>query len=159
VLVGLLYPLLFAAFGWGVLQSAAGSHSLRVAGTSIIAYAALNFFWPPMHTREVLAAGGGTLTDTLHIVWAMMTLLFNMLLMSFGAAALGKRFRIFTIATFVVFIVFGCLIGVEAPGIQANLPTPGIGVWERINIGAFQLWIAVFAIALLRKEARSDPNA
>jgi hypothetical protein len=52
----------------------------------------------------------------------------------------------------VVFLVFGSLIGVEAPGIQANLPTPGIGVWERINIGAFQLWIVVFAIALLRKE-------
>ncbi|MDP4265559.1 MAG: DUF998 domain-containing protein [Bacteroidota bacterium] len=152
VLLATLYPLLFAAFGWGVVKSAAGNRSLRVAGTLIIVYSVMNFYWPPMHLREVIAAGGGTLTDTLHIVWAMITLLFNMLLMGFGAATSGKQFRLFTIVTFVVFIVFGILIGMEAPGIQANLPTPWIGVWERINIGVFQLWVVVFAIVLLRKE-------
>jgi hypothetical protein len=38
----------------------------------------------------------------------------------------------------------------EAPGVGDNLPTPWIGVWERINIGVFLLWVAVFAAALLR---------
>jgi hypothetical protein len=32
----------------------------------------------------------------------------------------------------------------------ANLPTPLIGVWERINIGVFLLWVVMLAIALLR---------
>ena len=149
VLLVMPYPLLFAAFGWGVLQSAAGNQKLRVVGTLIIAYAIINLYWPPMHQREVIAAGGGTLTDSLHIGWAMVTLLFMMLLMGFGAAALGKRFRLFTIVTFLVFIIFGILIATESPGIEANLPTPHLGIWERINIGAFMGWVVVFAIVLM----------
>ena len=99
-----------------------------------------------------MAADEPTLTDTLHIVWAMMTLLLMMLIMGFGAAALGRNFRIYTILTFVVFVVFGILIGVEAPNIPENLPTLHIGIWERINIGAFMLWVIVLAIALLQRE-------
>ncbi|GCC53171.1 hypothetical protein SanaruYs_34140 [Chryseotalea sanaruensis] len=152
VLLAMLYLLLLIAFGWGVLKSSGHSRQLRIAGNLIIAYCIMNFYWPPMHQREVIAAGGGTLTDTLHIIWAMMTLLFNMLLMGFGAAALGKRFRIYTIATWLVFIVFGILTFMESPGIEANLPTPHIGLWERINMGAFLLWIIVFAFVLLKIE-------
>ena len=79
-----------------------------------------------------------------------------MFIMGFGAAALGKGFRFYTIATFVVFITFGILIGTEAPGIPRNLPTPHIGIWERINIGAYMLWVIVFAIALLRRQKLTD---
>lgn len=156
VLLCVLYPLLFAAFGWGVMKSTGGNRALHIVGSLIIVYCIMNFFWPPMHLREVIGAGGGTLTDTLHIVWAMITLAFMMLLMGFGAAALQKTFRIFTAVIFIVFIVFGVLIGVESPGIQANLPTPHIGIWERINIGAFMFWVIVFAIVLIRRKNVRD---
>jgi hypothetical protein len=156
VLLVLLYPLFFTAFGWGIWQSSAGNRSLRIVGALIIGYCILNFYWPPMHQREVIAAGGGTLSDTLHIVWAMMTLLLMMLLMGFGAAALSKKFRLFTLGNWVVFIVFGILTWLESAGIEANLATPFIGVWERINIGAFLIWVAVLAIVLLKKETAED---
>lgn len=100
-----------------------------------------------------------TLTDTLHIAWAIITIILMMLIMGFGAAALGKWFRVYTIITFVVFIVFGILIGTEAPGIPENLPTPYIGIWERINIGAFMLWVIAWAIILLRKEISSHSSS
>lgn len=148
----ILYVFLFVGFGWGVLKSAEGKRPLRIMGVLIIVYSVFNLYWPPMHLR----GNEPTLTDALHITWAMMTLLFMMLMMGFGAAALGKRFRLFTIATFVVFIVFGVLIGVEAPGIPANLPTPRIGIWERINIGAFMLWVMVFGAALLNRKKLKD---
>ena len=109
-----------------------------------------------MHQREVIAAGGGTITDSLHIIWAMITLLFNMLLMGFGKAALGKSFRIYTMITWVIFIVFGFLTFLESPGIEANLPTPYIGLWELINMGVFMLWMVVFSINLLQKERTTD---
>lgn len=147
-----LYVLLFTAFGWGVIKSAGDNRPLRIMGVLVIVYSIFNLYWPPMHLR----GNEPSLTDALHIVWAMMTLLFMMLMMGFGAAALGKRFRLFTIATFVVFIVFGVLIGVEAPGIPANLPTPMIGIWERINIGAFMIWVVVFAAALFGREKLKD---
>ena len=156
VLLAILYLLLLMAFGWGVLKFTGGSRQLRITGNLIIAYCFINFYWPPMHQREVIAAGEGSLTDSLHIVWAMMTLLFNMLLMGFGAAALRKGFRLYTIATWVVFIVFGILTFIESPGIEANQPTPYLGIWERINMGAFLLWIIVFATALLNRINRKE---
>ena len=152
VLLVIWYPILFASFGWGVLASAGKSRALRITGSLIILYAILNFYWPPMHQRAVIAADRATLTDSLHIAWAMVTLLFMMLIMGFGAAALGKKFRLFTTTTFLVFLVFGILIGTEAPDIQASLPTPHIGIWERINIAAFMFWVVVFAFPVLRKK-------
>jgi len=153
VLLALPYPLIFSAFVWGILKSSTGNRPLKVTGSLVIAYSIFNFYWPPMHQREVIAAGGGTLTDTLHITWAMITLLFMILLMGFGAAGLGKRFRYYTVATWVVFLLFGILTFMESPGIEANLPTPHIGLWERINMGAFMLWVVVLAtVLLLRKE-------
>lgn len=152
VLLVIWYPLLFASFGWGVLASAGKNRALHMTGSLMIIYAVLNFYWPPMHQRDVIAADRATLTDSLHIAWAMMTLLFMTLIMGFGAAALEKGFRLFTAATFLVFVVFGMLIGKEAPDLQANLTTPYIGIWERINIATFMIWVVVFAIVLLRKK-------
>jgi hypothetical protein len=42
------------------------------------------------------------------------------------------------------------LTTLNAPRIGANLPTPWVGVWERINIGVFLLWVVVLAMTLLR---------
>lgn len=148
VILAMIYILLFAAFGFGIRQSAGNNRFLRITGTIIIIYVIFNFYWPPMHLR----GNTPTLTDTLHIVWAMVTILLMMIIMGFGAAALGRLFRIYTIATFIVFLIFGILTSTEAPGIPENLPTPYIGIWERINIAAFMLWVIVFAITLLRKE-------
>jgi len=148
VLAAFVYILLVAAFGWGVRKTAHGNRSLRIASGLIIAYVVINLYWPPMHLR----GNEPTLTDTLHITWAMATLLLMMLIMAFGAAAFGRSFRLYTIATFVVFITFGILIGTEAPNIAKNLPTPQIGTWERINIGAYMLWVIVFAMALMRRQ-------
>ena len=149
VWLAVLYIFLFAAFGWGVRKSADGNRSLRIVAGLIMVYVLIKLYWPPMHLR----GNKPGLTDTLHIIWAMTTLLLMMFIMGFGAAALGKGFRFFTIVTFVVFITFGVLIGMEAPGIPRNLPTPHIGTWERINIGAYMLWVIVFAIALLNRKA------
>jgi hypothetical protein len=150
--LGTVYTLLIAAFGCGIWQSSAGNRSLRAVGGLLVGYGVFGLFWPPMHQREVLAAGGKTLTDTLHIVWAMIIVLLMMLAMGFGAAALGKRFRFYSIATILILLVFGALSSLDAPRIQADLPTPWIGVWERINIGVFLLWVVVLAIVLLRRE-------
>jgi hypothetical protein len=152
--LAILYSLVVIAFGWGVWQSAGANRPLRIVGALFMANAIIGFFWPPMHQREVLAAGGGTLTDILHIVFTGVWGVFAMLAIGFGAAALGKRFRLYSIATLVVLVVFGVLTGMESPNLQTNQPTPRIGVWERINIGVFMLWILVLAITLLKAEKR-----
>jgi hypothetical protein len=73
-----------------------------------------------------------------------------MLIVGFGAAALGRRFRVYSIVTIVIVLVCGAVTGTYAAQIQADLPTPGVGVWERISIAAFMARIVLLAAALLR---------
>jgi hypothetical protein len=68
-----------------------------------------------------------------------------------AALALGRRFRVYTFVTIALLVGFGWLAGLAAPEIQANLPTPLVGVWQRVNIAASQLWLVVFASVLLRR--------
>jgi hypothetical protein len=156
--LGIVYTLLVAAFGWGIWVSTRGNRRLRVVGSLMIACGVFGLFWPPMHLREVLAAGGGTLSDTLHIVWTIVSNLLTLLAMGFAAAAFGKWFRSYSIATIVLLVAFGAMTSVEAPGIAANLPTPLIGVWERVNIAVWMLWLIVLAAALLRRPWSSVPR-
>ena len=142
---GVLWAVLFVAFGSGVRQSAGSNRALKVAGTAIVLQGLLSLYWPPMHLR----GAEFSLTDALHIAVAVATLSLMLIAIASGAAALGRGFRIYSLGTIAVFVVFGTLTGLDAPRIAANEPTPWIGVWERINIGAFMLWIVVLAIDLL----------
>jgi len=152
VSLAIVYTLLVAAFGMGVRQSSGRNRHLRIAGGLLVAYGVIGIGWPlaPMHLREVLATSGSTLSDTMHIVFAMVTVLLMLLAIGFGAAALEKRFRLYSLATMAILTVFGALTVPDAPRIQANLPTPWVGVWERINIGVFLLWVVLLAVTLLR---------
>lgn len=148
VWLGTLYCLLLAAFGLGVWQAAGGSRALRVAGALMIAHGLIGPFWPPMHLRGMEF----TLTDTLHIVWTAITVPLMLLAIGFAAAGpLGRGFRLYSIASLAVFLIFGVLTGIEGPRIAQNLPTPTIGVWERIGIAAHVLWVMVLAVILLRR--------
>lgn len=160
VLSGIVYTLLVTAFGWGILQSAGRNRPLRIVGALMLVHGIIDIAWPfaPMHQREAIAAGAETLSDTMHIVMSVITVLLMMLMIAFGAAAFGKKFRFYSIATLVVLIAFGVLTGLESPGIAKNLPTPWIGVWERINIGAFMLWIIMLAVLLLQAENKNSVN-
>lgn len=151
---GILYTLLVAAFGYGVWQYRPENRWLRMAGVLLTVYGLIGIAWAfaPMHQREVLAAGGETLTDTLHIAMASISSLLMVISMGFAAAALGKGFRLYSIATILILLIFGIITSLEAPKVEANLPTPMVGVWERILIGVFLVWTIVLAIILLKKK-------
>ena len=153
VVLGIGYTLLVTAFGWGVRMAGADNRRLRVAGTLIVVYGALGVVWPfaPMHLREALATGGSDFRDTLHIAFGVATEIIYLLALGFAGAALGRAFRSYSIATLVVLLAFGVLTFREAPRLSSNQPTPLIGVWERINIAVFLLWVIVLALALLRR--------
>lgn len=148
VLLCLFYSLTFAAFGWGVLISFRGQTYLRVVGVLILIFSIFGLYWPPMnmrgHEMEV--------TDILHITWAACTNIFMWLFMGYGAAALSRHFRIFTLVSIALHILFGILTSFESPHIISNEPTPLIGLWERINIGIFMIWVIVFAVELLKSK-------
>lgn len=146
--LSLLYIIMFGAFGWGVIRSAGDNRYLRFLGFVILSYALINIYWPPMHLRGAKA----TITDILHIVWGIVTVTLMMIMMVVGAASLNRNFRVYTIATLALYVVFGFLTGLEAPKLARNLPTPLLGLWERILIGLFLLWVFILSSLLLKKQ-------
>ena len=91
-----------------------------------------------------------TLSDTLHRVLGGVTVFLMFLTIRFGATAFGRPFRLYSIATIVVLLTFGLLTFIEAPWLETGLPTPWIGLWERICISVFLLWLVVVAVVVLR---------
>lgn len=151
----LTYGVLAIAFGLGVWGSAGEKRALRVVAVGLIGKEVLGSvatLFAPIHLREALAAGEGTATDAWHGILTFGGALCYLLAMGFGAMAFGKRFRLYSIATMLILVVFGVLTGLDQPQLEANLPTPWMGLWERIDIFATMLWIAVLAIALLRTQ-------
>jgi hypothetical protein len=147
----LVYTLLFIAFGWGVRMSAGQNRALRITGGLILLYGIVSLAWPfaPMHLR----GAEFSLTDAMHIALGMVTIVLMILIMGYGAGAFDKPFRYYSIVSLVVYIVFGALTGIDSPRIAENLPTPWIGIWERIIIGDFLLWVIVLAVILLQRAA------
>jgi hypothetical protein len=81
-----------------------------------------------------------------------------LLALGFATFAFGKKYRIYSILTFLVLLVFGALTFLEAPAVGVNQPTPWIGVWERINIGVSLLWITALANTLIVALSDLDEN-
>jgi len=146
----LIYSLLVFAFGIGIWLTAENKKAIRVVAILIIAKEVLGIIatiFAPMHLRGIET----TISDTWHIILTAIGVLFCMFpAVIFGAKAFGKRFYIFSIVTILVFLFFGTLAGMDGSKIAENLPTPYIGVWERINIFIYFIWVNVLAINLLR---------
>ena len=149
------YNLLVLAFAVGIWTSAAPKRAARITGALLIVYAATGmvtgaFF--PMDRREVLATGERTLHNAIHGPGTAVSSLFMVLAMVFGAMLLGRRFRYYTYATIAIVVVFGVLTSLQIGQMEANQPTPWMGIEERISIYAIMLWVAVLAIGLLRAQ-------
>jgi hypothetical protein len=106
-----------------------------------------------MHQREVLAANGGTSSDTVHLILGAADTLLFVLSIALGATVFGKRFRFYSIATIVVVLAFGAFTGMDASKVADNDPTPWVGITERIAVFGSMLWMSMLAIALLRVQA------
>jgi hypothetical protein len=154
LVVSLLFVsgLLALAFGLGVLWSAGRNRALRVTGWALVMVGVVDQAGPffPMHMREVVAEGGGTVSDSMHIALTIVLSLLFLVAMAFGAVAFGKRFRVYSVATILTLVVFGAVASMQAGALATNEPTPWQGVYERINVVAYLLWMVVVAIILLR---------
>jgi Protein of unknown function (DUF998) len=144
-----LYGALVIAFGIGIWRSAGRKWSLRITGILMIAYGAVGeagLLLFPMHLR----GAKGSLSDTMHIIITFALVLFILLFIGFGSAAVGKWFRLYSLATILTLLVFGAWAGMDGARLAANLPTPWLGIKERVNIYSSLLWMAMLAIILLR---------
>jgi hypothetical protein len=85
----------------------------------------------------------------------MVSVLLMVVAMASAAMSSERGFRRYTAGSLVVLFAAGALTALDAPRLQANLPTPLMGMWERINIGVFLLWTVALATMLLIADART----
>lgn len=155
-----VFSVLMVGFGIGVWQSAYGRKSLRMTGIVLIAHGIFAPLWLfyPMTSRQEMIAGTMPANDAGHLVLTAVTIILILSQLGSGAMAFGKRFRFYSIVSAVMVLLFGALTGVESAKIPAGDSTPLLGLFERVGIGAWLLWMAVLAIMLLRASPKSHPS-
>jgi len=47
-------------------------------------------------------------------------------------------------------LAFGALVGAQSPNLQDGKPTAWMGLFERVCVGAWLLWLVVLAVTLMR---------
>jgi len=150
-----IYALLEITFGYGIWKVFSQLRALRITATLLIGLGVVDLIAPffPMHVREGIVHYGRTSTDTMHIIVTSVTVFIIFLIIGFGASVNGKSFRLYSYITILVFLICGFLASLDASRIEANLPTPWLGVKERINIYGYMLWMAILAIVLWQKSS------
>lgn len=145
---------LILGFGIGVWRVANGNRALRVTGGLLVGAAVVGVAWLPfpMTSRDEMVRGAIPASDVGHIVLTVVTILFIVAIITVGALAIRSRvFRLYSAVTLVAVLGFGALTGVQAAKVQEGLPTPWMGLFERINAYGYMLWLAVFALVLQRR--------
>jgi len=139
---------LLAAFGIGIWLSAQGSRSLRAIGALMILPAAMTPLWMIFGEASLAAHVALLLVGTLGWLAAM----------GFGAAALGKKFRIYSLVS-IATVVTSFALGLSyVPKANAGEPMPFIGLYERIGFSAYFLWMTMLAVALWGRPTIKAPD-
>ncbi len=143
------YNLLLIALSLGIWRSSGGKRGARITAAMLAASAVVGQATPvffPMDRRGDEATKRGRRHGPMTAFGSM----FILLAMAFGAWIHGVRFRTYTFATMALLIRFGGLTALYIPRLEANRPTPAMGVLERVNIYAYLLWVAAVAASLWR---------
>jgi hypothetical protein len=147
-----VWPVLMVAFGIGVLRASGGRRALRMTGVLLVAHGIVGLLWLafPMTSRSDIAAGApAAANDVGHLVMTAVTIVLILSEIGISALAFGRRFRLYAVATIVIVVVFGALTAVQASTLAAGGLTPWMGLFERISIAPWLLWMAVLHFSLM----------
>jgi len=151
---GIIYEMLLFAFRLGIFEEGGRKRALRFTGILLITHLILGlvsgFF--PMNIRGTQM----TISDTMHIIFYTAIPIIILFIIGFGASAKGKWFRIYSICTILILLLFGALTGIAGPSVADGLPTPWLGIYERINVYGYMLWVMVLSIILFGTEKGRD---
>lgn len=155
-LVGMLpvFTGLTGAYGIGVWKAAGRRRALRATSLVLLASGATGIAWLPfpMSSRDVIARGEASGSDTGHLVLSGLTVAEILALLGAGSGAFGTRFRIYSLTSAAVVLLSGALTSRQAAKLANGQPTPGMGLYERISMATWLQWMAVLATILLREQ-------
>jgi hypothetical protein len=150
-----VWSLLFLAFTAGVWTVGRMRHPLRWCAGLMIAVAVVGsgFSLFPMTQRSAAP----TFSDTMHLVVAGATMLLLSGAILAGGMAFERGFRRYSAATVGVMLVFFVQTMRDVPSVAADLPTPYMGLNERVSMVAWLLWIAALSVQVLRTGRTTTP--
>jgi hypothetical protein len=156
-----IWSALLIACGIGVARAAKWNRPLRVTGGLLIAHGVvtIHWLWFPMTAREEIGLHALHWNDLGHLAVAGWSAVFGLAEIGFGAAAFGKHFRVYSLVTLVIGVVFGVLTSTQAANLADGDPTPLMGLYERVCVGAWLLWIAIVSVILVRSRGRAPVRA
>lgn len=147
-----VWPVLMVAFGIGVRRASGGRRALRITGLLLVVHGIVGLLWLafPMTSRSGITSGApAAANDVGHLVMTAVTIVLILSEIGISALAFGWRFRLYAVASIVVVIGFGVLTAVQASTLAAGGPTPWMGLFERISIAPWLLWMAVLHFILM----------
>lgn len=149
-----IFSILFVAFAVGVWLFGTRDHALRWSAAFMfgVAVVGTGFSLFPMNMRGVER----TFSDTMHLMVAAVTMVLLSGAILSGSRALDRSFRTYSQSTVALMLVFFVLTLSDAPRVAANVPTPFMGITERISMAAWLLWIFVFSLKLLNGAGSRD---
>jgi len=154
VSVEFIWGALMIAFGLGVWRMAGNNVALRVIAGLIIGNVITTLIMAALFPARY---GGivSTNASTANVILGATGMIFFVLAIALGAAALHGWFRVLSIGILLAYAaltVVGLLVH-RAPGPSAE-PTLTTGAQERTMMYSYLLWVAALAVALL--ESASD---
>jgi hypothetical protein len=155
----LAYGAFVVLFAVGLLMEAStANRPLRVVGVLLLLYALCGLTGPTLF--EIPQRGSGEFSDAIpHVVLTASLVFLSLAAILVGAFALDHRFRAFSFAMFALSIAGGALAATFGDELARNQPTPGLGIFERVGVYASLAWMAVLAIALLRRSSAASRSA
>ncbi|HET8561553.1 MAG TPA: DUF998 domain-containing protein [Marmoricola sp.] len=148
------FTALGTGFGLGVWSVAGGRPALRATGGALVASGVTTIAWLPfpMSPRGDIASGAAGRSDLGHLVLSGLTVAEILALFGSGAAAYGNGFRAYSALSAATVLTSGALTSRQAARLAKGQPTPRMGLYERVSIGTWLLWMAVLAVRLLREQ-------
>lgn len=154
--LAMVYNLLLIAFAAGVATSVARARDLRFAAAALAGIGIIGMI-SPFFPIQMRGAPSWTINETLHITLTAVTVVLIVVAMGLGARAGGPRFFVYSMASIAVTLLAGTIAAMNGPNLAANLPTPWMGVMERISIFAYLAWVATLAVVLMPAPRASMP--
>ncbi len=144
----MLRGVILLAFALGVWIWAGRNRALKVTalmliGDNVVGLITPIFFPPP---------------SAMHAPLTGVEVIFILLAIGSGAIAFKKWFRFYSVGTIMILIATGVWAFMQVSQYTANGNLPWFGVIERILIYSYLLWVAMFAVVLLRAQGASQVN-
>jgi hypothetical protein len=151
------YGLLGLAFDVGLWRAGDRNRALRWTAGFLLA---AGVFTLPLHPFFPMSSRGMEtgFNDTMHIILTGTWGLFTFAAVVSAAVAYRGAFRLYTIATLIIWMVFGWLAAAPMQDLAEGLPTPWLGAFERVNAYAFMAWVVVLAVTVMRRELSDVPT-